>query len=517
MTLQAIHDFELALLEPCLSMTRRGVLIDEPLRQDRIAALKATITPLELAVKEAVIPLLYAGMPRESLFRDKWTCPCCRNGKDKRDHCWACAGFDKKPSKKALNTYYEKVAAALDKTGMLWELYPDGVPPELPPCGVCGGEGQRTAWVFNLASNEQKAVVLFHLLKLPKRIQVDENALKSLLPLDKSGVIKRMLEVTKAETMIKIYERLAPAEDGRIHTFYNPAGTETARFSSSGGEPLPKPNKPFALIKSTNLSNMPKREVKGNDLYNVRECLVASPGHQLVEGDLSGAEAWITAALRKDFKALDRLQDPTFDVHKWTGSSIFRKPADEITKAERMTAKTCRHAFERGVQWKTLMADINSDALVTGITIDAQEAKRIITVLHKLEPKIEEWWRELQNVKQLKTFVLGRVRTFFGRRQGDGWLDHVHKQLMSFQPQADVADTLNMGLLSWWNNYEGKFGWLLMQVYDSIILESLNKQVKVAAAMVAKCLEIPITVNGITLTIPADVSVGRDWANMELL
>jgi len=74
-----------------------------------------------------------------------------------------------------------------------------------------------------------------------------------------------------------------------------------------------------------------------------------------------------------------------------------------------------------------------------------------------------------------------------------------------------------MGLLSWWNNYEGKFGWLLMQVYDSIILESPDLQVKVAVAMVAKCLQIPITVNGITLTIPADVSVGRDWANMELL
>ena len=228
MTLQAIHDFELALLDPCLSMTRRGVLVNESLRQDRIAALKATITPLELAVKEAVIPLLYEGMPRESLFRDKWTCPCCRNGKAKRDHCWACAGFDKKPSKKALNTYYENSPAAPKDT--------DG---ELPACGVCGGEGQRTAWVFNLASPDQKQVVFFSLLKLPKRSQVDEDTLKGLLAFDKSGVIERILKVTKCETMIKIYNRIEPAEDGRVHTFYNPAGTETGRFNSSGGEPQP--------------------------------------------------------------------------------------------------------------------------------------------------------------------------------------------------------------------------------------------------------------------------------------
>lgn len=507
MTLQAIHDFELALLEPVLAMTRRGVLINEPLRQDRIAALKATIAPLTAEVEAAVLPLLRTGMPRESLFRDKWTCPCCRNGKDKREHCWKCAGFDSKPSKKALNTYLVN-NPVVPRT-------PEG---ELPPCGVCGGEGQRVSWSFNLASNEQKAVVLFHLLKLPKRSQVDETTLKGLLAFDKSGVIQRILDVTKAQTMISIYERIQPAEDGRVHTFYNPAGTETGRFNSSGGEPQPEGNKSFALIRSTNLQNIPKKEVRGNELYNVRQCLMAPPGFQLVEADLSGAEAWVTAALCGDQDLLDRLRTPGFDVHAWTASQIYRKDVKDVTKQERVIGKMARHALNYGMGWSTFQGNVNAEADSTGVSLKAHEAKRIREAYHALHPKLGQWHDKIHDLllreRRLGT-CFGRVRTFFGRHQTK--LDEVHRTAIAFEPQSTVADLLNQGMLLWWQNYEGKFGRLIMQIHDAVMLEVPDSQVKVAGAMVAKCLQIPIVVNGIELTIPADVSFGRDWANMRSL
>ena len=240
MSLQQVHDFELRLLDPCLAMTKRGVRINEDLRRERIKKLAASVKPLVAEVQAKVNPFLADDIPRSKLFTEKWTCPCCKNGSKLKRACWRCAGFLKAPSKK-------KQA-------------------DLSPCEKCSGEGQRITKRFNLASHEQMKIVLYDLLKLPKRMKdkklsTDEDALKANLPLDKSGVIAALLRVGKASTMIKIYNRLEPAEDGRVHTFYNPAGTSSGRLSSSGGEPYPKKaTDSFALIKSTNLQNMPKKE-----------------------------------------------------------------------------------------------------------------------------------------------------------------------------------------------------------------------------------------------------------------
>ena len=134
--LQQVHDFELALLEPCLAMSHRGVLIDNPLRWRRIKELGVEVTKLTELVREAVMPLLKPGIPREKLFREKWCCPCCRGGKKKSQACWSCEGFEKSPTKKQLGLR------------------------ELNLCKVCNGEGKRETWVFNLASNDQNPAQL---------------------------------------------------------------------------------------------------------------------------------------------------------------------------------------------------------------------------------------------------------------------------------------------------------------------------------------------------------------------
>ena len=502
MSLQEIHDFELSLVSCCIAMTRRGILIDEDLRRDRIAKLQASIEPLQNDVRAVVLPLLYDGMPKEKLFKTTWTCPCCRNGKAKRASCWSCLGLPSKPSKKTWNTYLQdNPTAPKDSPG---------------PCAVCGGEGRRESWDFNLASNDQKHVVLFHLLKLPKRTKVDEETLKGLLAFDKSGVIQRILEVTKCETMISIYERIAPAPDGRVHTFYNPAGTETGRFNSSGGDPYPEKHKSFALIKSTALQNIPKKEAQGNELYQVRDCFVAPPGHKLIEADLSGAEAWVTAACCGDQDLLDRLRTSGFDIHKWTASQIYRKDVADVTKQERVIGKMARHALNYGMGWSTFQANVNTEADSTGVSLKAHEAKRIREAYHVLHPKLRLWHdmihQTLMQTRQISN-CFGRVRTFFGRHTKE--LDDIHRQAIAQEPQSTVADLLNMGMLNWWKNYDGKFGRLIMQIHDAVVIEVPDHHVKITVAVIRKCLEIPITINDIQLTIPADVTVGRDWGHME--
>ena len=78
-------------------------------------------------------------------------------------------------------------------------------------------------------------------------------------------ILQLLLRSAKRDTVRSIYERIAPFNDGAIHSAQNPAGTETGRFSHSdtfiyeGG--------------STNLANLPKRVGALDALFNVRECV----------------------------------------------------------------------------------------------------------------------------------------------------------------------------------------------------------------------------------------------------
>src|SRR3990167_1635025 len=109
-TLRTLHDFEVALLDPCLAMTERGMQIDEAKRVAMLADLVGMRAPLEADASATALAALAAHAARvppakAHLFTARRVCACCRNGKAKRIACWACAGFAAKPSKKALGTY----------------------------------------------------------------------------------------------------------------------------------------------------------------------------------------------------------------------------------------------------------------------------------------------------------------------------------------------------------------------------------------------------------------------------
>ena len=70
-------------------------------------------------------------------------------------------------------------------------------------------------------------------------------------------------------------------------------------------------------------------------------------------------------------------------------------------------------------------------------------------------------------------------------------------------------------MLRWFSAYEEKFGHLVAQVHDSVLLEVQLARVKGVASLLKRCLEEPLTINGVTLTVPADVSwSASSWGEM---
>jgi len=142
-----IYHYAMSLVAPCVDAQERGILVDEPLRKERLEQLDDRIDTIGAELNQLVDPILEENRDHErfKLFEDKWTCPCCRNGRLKRVECWSCAGFDRRPNKKSLGHT------------------------KLDVCRVCDGMGQRIATVFNPNSHDQVKILLYEFLKLPPR------------------------------------------------------------------------------------------------------------------------------------------------------------------------------------------------------------------------------------------------------------------------------------------------------------------------------------------------------------
>jgi len=501
MSLKHLHDFSLALVEPCMAISARGMPVDEALLDETVAKLQAELEPMQAELNEIVEQLLPSQHPKAKLFYEKWTCPCCRNGKAKRLECWGCIGFEKKPGVKQLTEWQE---------GNSGEY--------LEPCKVCDGDGQRLTFLFNTKSTPQKQIVLHDLLKLKKalhkgKLVMDEDALKKMRPDDKSGVTDLMLRINKHRTLASDYAKIRPGADGRIRTFCNPGGTETFRLSHSGS---------FVEARSTNLGNVSKKQALRSPLYNVRKVFVPPPGFAFVEADLATAEARVVACLTEDKHLLDMFAAGE-DVHRYTAAIGWDIPESEVTKELRNCGgKPTRHAGNYGMKWAQHMMNINADTDITGFSVTKREAQLSLERYHRVTP-VEPWWHRVYDKVRRDGYLtncFGRRRHFFGRRGSTGnppgWLDAVHREAIADEPQSTVAMLTNRGLLRWWRRYDGKLGHLVLQIHDAVLLLVPVQKVKVAAKALRSCMEEEIIVNKIPLTIPSDVSYSvESWAAME--
>lgn len=456
-------------------MTQRGLRVEEHLRAARSKAL----VDEALALQAEAAPLFTAHvderkLQKPHLFWKTRVCKSCRNGSKKRLSCPACAGA-----------------------------------------------GRSRTFTFNLGSETQLKDVLYKGLGLPTRtlkgkVVTDEDALRSLLALDKSGIVKLALRYAKLSTMAEIYERLTPAPDGHVRTVFNPAGTYTIRFSSAEA---------FYIPFSTNLQNLPEQEAKRDPLFAVRDCIVPEPGRVFLYADLSQAEARVVACLSEDDDLLRKWQDPAWDIHRWTAASIFGVPEAQIAKdgPERFLGKKARHALNYGMGPDKFWREVNAVADLTGVSITKQRARDVRDGYLRLHPNLDiVWWNRVQHQVE-RTHAI--VATHCGWRcplyprfdPETGALDaETLRAAIAWEPQHTVAHLLNEGLLRVFEQERGAGFKLVHQAHDAVLLDVDPFRVKSVARLVKNALEREIVVNGRKLVIPAEVFVcERNWSEKE--
>lgn len=126
---------------------------------------------------------------------------------------------------------------------------------------------------------------------------------------------------------------------GRLHTNFNPIGTDTARISSGGKD---KDNK----VDYINFLNLPSDA-------ETRACFIAEPGNKWISIDYSGQESFIMGDIANDKAILHELNYGDKDLHTLTAKIVFPyipkdMSAKEVKKQfhkERQLSKGYEFAF----------------------------------------------------------------------------------------------------------------------------------------------------------------------------
>jgi DNA polymerase I len=327
------------------------------------------------------------------------------------------------------------------------------------------------------------------------------------------ALILGLLEQTKLETMRRIYTRIEPDAEGVLRTFMNPGGTETGRLSHSES----------FLDRSTNMANMPKKTAAQDELFVVRKCFVPHPGRLLGAADYGQAEARWCAWIAED---TDRIAMFEAGIDQYRLFVSMLRHGDDahteaVTKQERdVIGKVGILSGQYKASWRTYLHNINKDADLTGVAIDAKTAKRMEAIVPELFPQTQEWWGRVREQALGKGYVVnpfGRRRDFYGRRDSAGAEDSVVREAIAFGPQSANADMVNEAIrriaLS---GTDPALVRMLLQVHDEIVFDCAPQDGMRAARAVKEAMEFEVEVAGRKLRVPVEVKLSsRSWAEMK--
>jgi len=244
-----------------------------------------------------------------------------------------------------------------------------------------------------------------------------------------------LLDFRKSKKLYDTYitgvkKAMAYNEMDRIFVEYRIDGTVTGRLSNAGldGNDSTKMGISFHTL---------PRETK----WNIRDYVIAPPGHKFITADMKSMELRILAHLAKE-KNMAKAFNERIDLHTYSASLTFSKAFDKVTKEERQIAKAVSFLTVYGGTEKTL-------AMKQGISF--KKAKNIIDGWMAAFPGVP---RYMQHVDQFIT-KNQYAYTIFGRRrnlpnaasEAQYIRQEAFRQGLNFTVQSSASDTLLCCLL----------------------------------------------------------------------
>ena len=338
---------------------------------------------------------------------------------------------------------------------------------------------------FNIASPKQLGEILFVKLGLKngKKTKTGYSTSQDILekieddhPIVPLVLRYRTLTKLMSTYVVGLQDALFP--DGKIHTIYNQALTQTGRLSSI--EP--------------NLQNIP---VRSEDGKLIRKAFVPSFDY-LISFDYSQIELRILAH-SAEVKELIKAFNENKDIHRHTAALVYQISDEEVTSSQRSSAKAVNFGIIYGMSEFRLSKQIH---------VSIQEAKDFIKRYYDQYPEITEYMNKV--VEDCKKD--GYVSTLLNRKRYIPTINDsnfmVREQAKRFAMNTPIqgsgADILKLAMIKVYNrmkkeNLESK---MILQVHDELIFDVKKEEVDVLMKLIkeemehAVSLKVPLIVEG---------------------
>lgn len=347
---------------------------------------------------------------------------------------------------------------------------------------------------FNINSPKQLGVILFEKLGLPalKKTKTGYSTAADVLEKleGKHEVISHILlyrqlgklQSTYIEGLLKeIHEN-----DGKIHTRYQQALTQTGRLSST----------------NPNLQNIPVRLEEGR---KIRKAFVPSqPGWVLFAADYSQIELRVLAHMSDDEQLIEAFRND-MDIHTKTAMDVFHVEADAVTSDMRRAAKAVNFGIVYG---------ISDYGLSQSLSITRKEAADFIERYLMSFPGVKVYMDEIVREAKQKGFVT----TILNRRRylpditssNFNLRGFAERTAMNTPIQGSAADIIKKAMIDMaerleTENLQAK---MLLQVHDELIFEAPPEEIPILEKIVPEVME-----HAIELKVPlkVDYAYGPTW------
>jgi DNA polymerase-1 len=347
---------------------------------------------------------------------------------------------------------------------------------------------------FNINSPKQLGVILFDKLGLPvikktktgystsadvlEKLQTEHEIVDQILTYRQLG----KLQSTYIEGLLKVVN----PEDGKVHTRFNQALTQTGRLSST----------------DPNLQNIPIRLEEGR---KIRQAFVPSEkGWVMFSADYSQIELRVLAHISGDERLIDAFKQG-LDIHTKTAMDVFHVSKDEVTSNMRRQAKAVNFGIVYG---------ISDYGLSQNLGITRKEAGQFIERYFKSYPQVKQYMENIvQEAKQN-----GYVTTLLHRRRYIPEITSRNFNVRSFAErtamntpiQGSAADIIKKAMIDMAERLktEQLQARLLLQVHDELIFEAPEDEVEKLKEIVPDVME-----HALELKVPlkVDYAYGPSW------
>lgn len=345
---------------------------------------------------------------------------------------------------------------------------------------------------FNINSPKQLGVILFEKLRLPfaKKTKTGYSTSADILEKLRSehpvvGMILEYRQLTKLKSTYADGLAGYIGEDGRIHGHFHQTITATGRISST----------------DPNLQNIPIRMELGRQ---IRKVFIPKEDYVFLDADYSQIELRVLAHMSGDERLINAYKEAK-DIHRITASEVFHIPFEEVTPAQRSSAKAVNFGIVYGISSFGLGQDLN---------ITRKEAERYIDKYFETYPMVKSYLDQLVATAKEE----GCSTTLFGRKRPIPELTSSNFMVRSFGDrvamnspiQGTAADIIKIAMIRVNQRLkeEKLRSRLILQIHDELLVEAHKEEVEQVAKIMVE--EMQGAAN-LSVVLEAEVKEGKNW------